>query len=106
MEFTSYERNEQIKNVLTEIDEYAEFMKMCICFISKNEAFNDKERTAIKMAYEAVADSLKRNMDFIFIRPLRILGESFEKVSLSNSQSFSPDQEDNQQNNQVNCKGQ
>ncbi len=106
MEFTSYGRNEQIRNILTEIDEYAEFMKMCICFVAKNEAFNEEERIAIKKAYEAVATSLKRNMDFIFCRPLRILGESFDGVYISNPQSSSPNQEENLPSNQENCKGQ
>ena len=106
MNFELYNRNDQIKNVLTEIDEYAEFMKMCICFLAKDEAFKEEERAAIKGAYEAVADSLKRNMDFIFGRPLQILGKSFEGVHLSNSQSSCLGQEENQPSNQEDYKDQ
>lgn len=100
MNFELYKNNNQIKNVLTEIDEYAEFMKMCVCLIAKNEAFKSEERTAIKSAYEAVANSLKRNMEFIFNRPLSILGKSFTEENPSNLQSSSPVQANDLRSNE------
>lgn len=99
MNFELY-NNSPVRDVLTEIDEYAEFMKMCVCFLVKNEAFNEVERTAIKNAYEAVADSLKRNLDFVFNRPLGILGKPFNGAYLSSSQSLSLDKVNSPQSNE------
>ena len=106
MDFKPYKKVDQIRYLLNEIDEFSEFMKMCVCFLGKNEAFNEDERTAIKNAYKAVAESLKRNLDFVFARSLGILGKPFNGVSLANSQSLSQDQEDDLRNNAEDCKDQ